>query len=270
MHPILETGAWNLLGTLLVMLVLWALSLLWRNASIVDPFWGFGFVLIAWSSMWLHNCSAQRCWLLAILTSVWGLRLSIYLLMRNWGHGEDRRYARMRAYHGRRFGFRSLFTVFLLQGLILWFVALPIQVATASTRSSSLAALDVFGMLLWCVGMLFESVGDWQLARFKSDPANAGRILDRGLWRYTRHPNYFGDCCVWWGLYIVAIGGGAIWTIASPVLMTILLRFVSGVRMLESDLADRHAEYLDYCRRTPPFFPGWPQDRSRRYPVQTG
>jgi steroid 5-alpha reductase family enzyme len=149
--------------------------------------------------------------------------------------------------------------VFVLQGGILWFVALPLQAAAVQNSPVPLGLLDAMGAILWGTGMLFETLGDWQLARFKSDPANAGRVMNRGLWRYTRHPNYFGDFCVWWGLYGIAAAGGASWTIGSPILMSLLLMKVSGVTLLESDITDRRPGYAAYKAQTNAFFPGLPR-----------
>lgn len=237
----------------------WLLSLARRDASIVDPFWGVGFI-IASLVAYLLNCPATlRTTLLVALTSVWAMRLSGYLLWRNSGHGEDRRYQAMRATHGPRFWWVSLFTVFLLQALILWFVAWPIQVACFAADASQLGWLDLVGSSVWFVGFLFEAIGDWQLARFQAKPANAGRVMDRGLWRFTRHPNYFGDCCVWWGLYLIATAGGAWWTVLSPLAMTLLLLKVSGVSLLEKTIIDRRPDYADYQARTNAFFPGLPR-----------
>lgn len=241
------------------MTILWLVSLVRRDASLVDPFWGIGFVLVAWGAALLHQPVSVRGWLLVGLTTVWGLRLAGFLWYRNWGHGEDRRYAAMRAHHGDRFWWVSLFTVFLLQGTILWFVAWPLQAAAAQSVASPLGWLDALGVAVWFVGLFFESVGDWQLARFKADPDNAGRVMDRGLWRYTRHPNYFGDFCVWWGLYLIAAAGGAWWTIGSPLLMSFLLLRVSGVTLLEQTIVERRPDYAAYQARTNAFFPGPPR-----------
>jgi steroid 5-alpha reductase family enzyme len=150
----------------------------------------------------------------------------------------------------------SLFTVFLLQAALLWFVSLPIQVSAALNSTNPLGWLDGAGIAIWGLGLLFEAVGDWQLARFKMEPDNAGRVMDRGLWRYTRHPNYFGDFCVWWGLYLIAAAGGAALTIFSPLLMTLLLLKISGVSLLERTIAERRPEYIAYMARTNAFFPG--------------
>jgi steroid 5-alpha reductase family enzyme len=163
----------------------------------------------------------------------------------------------MRAHYGLRFRWISLFTVFLLQGALLWFVSLPLQLAAAQNSEQPFRALDALGVTVFLIGFAFEAVGDWQLSRFKGDAANAGRVLDRGLWRYTRHPNYFGDFLVWWGLFLLAAACGAWWTIAGPLMMSVLLLRVSGVSLLERSLNQRKPEYAEYVRRTSSFFP-WP------------
>ncbi len=241
------------------MLVLWGIASARRDVSLVDPFWGAGLAGVGWLAAGLSGQHATRVWLLLGLTTVWGLRLSLHLLYRNWGQGEDRRYAAMRSHRGAKFVWVSLPSVFLLQGAILWFVAMPLQVAAANHAPAALGLLDLAGGLLWAGGWICETVGDWQLVRFKADPANAGRVLDRGLWRYTRHPNYFGDACVWWGLYLIAAAGGAGWTIASPAVMTILLLKISGVALLENTIGQRRPEYAAYRTRTNAFFPGPPR-----------
>lgn len=246
-----------LAAVVVAFVILWLISLPLRNASIVDPFWGAGFVCVGWFTWSWTDASPPRSWLLLGMLTAWGLRLSLFLLVRNSGHGEDRRYAAMRQYHGARFWWVSLGTVFLLQAVILWFVALPPLVALTLAPERPFGLLDGLGLALWTIGWLCESIGDWQLARFKADPQNAGRVMDRGLWRYTRHPNYFGDTCVWWGVYLVATAGGAGWTILSPLVMTILLLKVSGVTLLEHDIGERRPEYAAYQARTSAFIP-WP------------
>lgn len=246
----------NLAAISVAVLLLWLLSLPLWNVSIVDIFWGSGFVGVAWLSFWLSDDSSLRTQLLVALVSLWGLRLAGYLGWRNWGKAEDYRYREMRDRHGAKFPLVSLMTVFALQGLIMWIVSLPIQVAMHATAEPNW--LTWIGAVVWLLGFLFESVGDWQLARFKANPENKGSVMNRGLWRYTRHPNYFGDFLVWWGLFLVAAEAGSWWwTIVSPLLMSFLLVRVSGVRLLESSLGSRLGGYQDYVARTSPFFP-WP------------
>lgn len=242
---------------------IWLLSLSLRDASIVDPFWGTGFVLVTWLAMESvpPTQTLERSWLLATLTTIWGLRLSVYLLRRNWRRGEDRRYQAMREHHGERFWWVSLLTVFLLQAVILWIVSFPIQVAMVNSKTKPLSWLDLAGAAVWSIGLFFEAVGDHQMARFQADPQNTGRVMDYGLWRLTRHPNYFGDFCVWWGLHLIAASAGATWTIFSPLLMSSLLLKVSGVTLLEKTITDRRPDYAAYQARTSSFFP-WPPRKS--------
>ncbi len=254
----------KVLGVLVVVLttmaILWLISLWCRDASVVDPFWGTGFIIVAGYAYFTTPATqnAARSLLLAAFTTLWGLRLSLYLLWRNLGHGEDRRYKAMREYHGSRFWWVSLLTVFLLQGVILWIVAMPIQVAMFKASTSPLGWLEMVGVSLWCIGLFFEAVGDWQMARFQADPNNAGQVMDRGLWRLTRHPNYFGDFCIWWGLYLISAPGGAGWTVFSPLLMSFFLLKVSGVTLLEKTITARRPDYAAYQARTSAFFPRWP------------
>ncbi len=273
MTPLTTMLLTSLLVVLVTMTALWLLSLVLRNASIVDPFWGKGFILVTWLTL-VSTPSAWsdvRSWLLATLVTVWGLRLSLYLLWRNSGHGEDRRYRAMREHHGPRFWWVSLLTVFWLQGVILWIVSLPIQTAVVAgpthavlVQSSGmpLSVLDLIGASVWLMGFLFESIGDFQMSRFQADPTNTGKVMDRGLWRFTRHPNYFGDFCIWWGFFLIADGAGAAWTIFSPLLMSFLLLRVSGVTLLEKTITTRRPDYADYQSRTSSFFP-WPPRQPR-------
>lgn len=241
--------------------LVWLLSLALRDASVVDLIWGAGFGFLAWVA-WLQAPDAEPArLLLPILSSVWGLRLSLYLTYRNWGEGEDPRYVAIRE-RNQPFWLKSLWIVFGLQAALQWLISLPLQSVQRGPLAQepwSLAALSVGG-LLFAAGLLCESVADFQLARFKSNPANAGKVLDRGLWRYTRHPNYFGDFLVWWGLFTLAIGQGApLWTVVSPLVMSGLLLKVSGVPLLESRMRETRPGYADYVERTPAFFPGRPK-----------
>ena len=194
------------------------------------------------------------------MVTIWGMRLAGYLAWRNWGKPEDYRYVAMRERHGKRFAMVSLLTVFGLQGLLMWIISLPIQVGVSQAHAWHAGV--PFGLTLWGCGLVFEAFGDFQLARFKADPANRGQVMNRGLWRYTRHPNYFGDFLVWWVFYAVAAETASWWwTIIGPLLMSFLLIRVSGVRLLESSLRSRVAGYEDYVRRTSSFFPLPPRRR---------
>jgi steroid 5-alpha reductase family enzyme len=195
----------------------------------------------------------------ALLITLWGGRLSLHIFRRNHGRGEDPRYRAMRTSHGQSFWWRSLFVVFWLQGALLWFVAIPVFVAIRAPQPASLTIFDLAGVVIFAVGFTFEAAGDHQLARFKVDPANHGKVLDRGLWRYTRHPNYFGDATLWWGVYVVAAATPGGWlTALSPLLMTLLLLRVSGVRLLEDSLKGSKPGYREYIARTSAFVPWVP------------
>lgn len=240
---------------LVYMIGVWLVSLAVRDSSIVDFLWGPGFVLVAWSGLLALEGDPARQNLVAALVTVWGLRLGVHIFIRNRGKGEDYRYARWRAEAGAQWWWRSFFKVNLLQGVILWIVSVPLTAALYSPVPAALTVFDYLGVLVWLIGFTFEAVGDWQLLRFKANPANKGQVFDRGLWRYTRHPNYFGDATLWWGFYLFALAAGAWWTIFSPLLMTFLLVRVSGVAMLEKDLQDTKPAYRDYIRRTSAFIP---------------
>jgi steroid 5-alpha reductase family enzyme len=249
------------LGTVLTTLTfVWMISVRLRDASVADICWGLGFVLLAWLYCFLSPALTARSWLIAALMTLWGTRLSAHIFHRHHGKGEDPRYQAMRASHGSAFWWRSLFTVFWLQGAILWFVALPLLVVVRAAQYAALTAVDALGIVLFAVGFGFEVVGDRQLRRFRADPANRGQVLDRGLWRYTRHPNYFGDAALWWGLYAIACATPGGWlTVLSPALMTFLLVRVSGVTLLEQSLTASKPGYRAYIARTPAFFPWFPR-----------
>lgn len=242
-----------------LMVITWAVSVALRNASIVDIVWGFGFVVVAWVVRGRVDGNDSRQWLLVAMATIWGLRLTIYLWWRNHGKGEDFRYRAMRKRRGGRFWLISLVSVFAVQGVLMWIVSLPVQLGQVPPRPG-IGVLAVVGLVIWAIGLFFEAVGDWQLARFKADPANAGAVMDRGLWRYTRHPNYFGDACVWWGIGLVAAESGVgAWGLVGSLVMTVLVRRVSGVTLLEKSLVKRRPGYADYVRRTSPFFPRPPR-----------
>lgn len=243
----------------IVMVSTWVVSVAIRNASIVDIVWGLGFVAVSWVLWARIDGNSGRQSLVAVMVGLWGLRLGGYLAKRNIGHGEDFRYVLMRRKYGSKFPIISLFTVFGLQGVIMWTVSLPVQFASADD-SPGVGPIAVMGIIVWLIGLAFETVGDWQLARFKADPANQGKVMDQGLWRLTRHPNYFGDAVMWWGVGIVAAetGSGVIGFIG-PAVMTWFLMRVSGVPMLEKALHKRREGYAEYVARTSAFFPRPPR-----------
>jgi steroid 5-alpha reductase family enzyme len=264
LSQILLLNAMVILG---LMIFVWLTSLALRDASLVDRWWGAGYVIVATVTFLFADQGFEpRMILLLALAGIWGLRLSLYLTWRNWGAGEDRRYQKMRSYWGAaRFLWVSFLTVFLLQGVLMWLVSLPLQIGQASPTPAQLNWVDGLGALLWLCGILFEAVGDAQLARFKADPANRLEVMDRGLWRYTRHPNYFGDALLWWGLFVIAAQTEhGLWALASPLIMTFLLTRISGVPMLERDMARRKPSYADYIERTSAFFPWPPKQAPRR------
>ena len=253
----------NLAAIASVLIILWALSVRRRDVNVVDVFWGLGFVLIGWLSMFASGTPTPRTALLIGTISLWGFRLAAFLAWRNWGKPEDHRYAAMRRRHGKRFPMVSLLTVFGLQGILMWVIALPLQVGII--KGQPLHWGVAFGFLLWSVGMYFEVLGDYQLARFKSEPANQGRLMSQGLWRYTRHPNYFGECLIWWGFYGMAVDSASWWwTMISPLLMSFLLIRVSGVRLLEGSLQNRVAGYEEYINSTSSFIPCPPKRQPAR------
>jgi len=241
------------------MLALWGVSVAKRDASIVDGFWGLGFVGLAWLYVGLAREPPLRAALVAALFSLWGLRLSTHIIRRSAGASEDYRYAAMRNRWGSKFWWVSLFTVFGLQGALMLLISAPLYVMT--TRAPTpWGPLDGLGLLLFAVGLGFEAVADAQLRRFKADPENQGRTLQAGLWRYTRHPNYFGDALVWWGLFVLAdLTTGPGWTVLSPIVMTGLLMRVSGVPLLEAHMRRSRPDFAEYAARTNAFFPGPPK-----------
>ncbi|MBL7040492.1 MAG: DUF1295 domain-containing protein [Pirellulaceae bacterium] len=240
-----------------MMITVWLISLALKDVSVVDVAWGLGFAMVAWVTYFARTTSEGNP-LLPLLTTIWGLRLSGYLAWRKAGRLEDYRYRAMRERHPRSFPVLSLLTVFALQGALMWIVALPLQ--TVDPAGAPSVVLTIIGVLLWGVGLLFESIGDWQLTGFKSDPTNSDKVMDRGFWHYTRHPNYFGDSLVWWGLYVVSLAsGGQWWSVIGPAVMCVLLRRVSGVTLLEKSLRCRKEGYAEYVARTNAFFPWWPK-----------
>lgn len=253
----LNTYLWGLTAILIAAVLAWLVSLARRDVSIVDSLWSLFFLLAAAVYAATAPDAGPRTLLVLTLVVVWALRLSAYITWRNRGEGEDRRYQAIRRNNEPHFAFKSLYIVFGLQGLLAWLISLPLLAAIGS--GAAINALDFIGAGLWAVGMAFEAGGDYQLARFKAHAENQGKVMDRGLWRYTRHPNYFGEFCIWWGFYAIALAGGAWWAVVSPLVMTGLLLRVSGVALLEKDIGERRPAYREYITRTNAFFPGPPR-----------
>lgn len=235
----------------------WLTSVRLGDASIVDSLWSLMFLTATLVFLWAVPDAGTRAGIVLALVGVWALRLAAYITWRHWGKPEDYRYQAIRRNNEPGFAWKSLYLVFGLQAVLAWIIVLP--VLTAVTGKQPLGWLDVLGGVLWAIGFLFEAIGDAQLARFKADPANRGKVMDRGLWRYTRHPNYFGEFCCWWGIWLIALAAGGWWTILSPLLLTFLLLKVSGVAMLEKDIGERRPDYRAYAARTNAFFPGPPR-----------
>jgi steroid 5-alpha reductase family enzyme len=243
------------LGAILVFgIVFWLVSVARRDVSIVDSLWSLMFLLATGVYALSLADTGPRLVLILTLVTVWALRLSGHITVRNWGEGEDYRYQQIRANNEPGFTFKSLYIVFGLQGVLAWIISVPLLLALASPQP--LGLLDFIGIALWIVGMVFEAGGDYQLARFKANPDNRGKVLDTGLWRYTRHPNYFGEACIWWGYFAIALSAGGWWSVYAPALMTFLLLRVSGVAMLEKDIHERRPAYREYIERTNAFIPG--------------
>jgi steroid 5-alpha reductase family enzyme len=243
------------LGLVLVIAVAtWAVSLAKRDASIVDGVWSlmiFGAGLAYAGAV--MSPGPRAAWVLA-LAGLWAARLSIYIIWRNAGEPEDRRYRAIRSRNEPGFALKSLYLVFLLQAVLAWIVSAPLAAAIAAPTAEGW--LDAVGAALVLFGIAFESMADWQVARWRARRPAPGTVLDSGLWRYSRHPNYFGEFCVWWGFGLVAVSAGAWWALVSPLLMTLLLLRVSGVALLEKDLSARKPAYREYMQRTSAFFPG--------------
>lgn len=243
-----------------MMTFLWIISIFLKNVSIVDLFWGFGFV-VASAFYFLNTGSAgTRQIILMSLVAIWGLRLSLYLAWRNYGKGEDFRYREFRRKYGeKRYWWLSFFQTFLLQGTLMWLISAPLLGAQYFGQGKPLNILDYAGIAVWLTGFLFEAGGDYQLAQFKADPSKKGKVLDTGFWRYTRHPNYFGDSAVWWAYGLICIAAGSLIPVAGSVLMTALIIKVSGVALLEKSLMEQKPQYREYIEKTSAFLPWFPK-----------
>lgn len=253
-----RTLALTALAVVVVLGITFAVAVRVGKQAVIDVTWGLGFVAIAITAFATSggHGDALRRWLALVLTAVWGLRLAAHIFSRSRGKGEDPRYEAMLERADGNPNVYALLHIYLPQGVIMWFVSLPVQIAMFV--EGGLAWVLWLGVVVWVVGFFFESVGDLQLTRFRNDPSNKGTVLDTGLWRYTRHPNYFGDAAVWTGLFLVAASAWpGVLTILSPAVMVWNLYGGTGKKLLEKDIGDRRPDYADYVRRTSGFFP-WP------------
>jgi steroid 5-alpha reductase family enzyme len=241
---------------MVLLTALWLVSVYFKNASIIDPFWGMGFIVLMLYYLFFAGNFTTRSILLSALVIIWGLRLSIFLFWRNLGHGEDYRYQQFRKDYGAdRYWWISFFQVFLLQGVLMSLVAVPLLGTALNSSSGPLTFLDYFAVVVWLIGIAFEAGGDYQLTTFKRNEMNKGKVLDTGFWKYTRHPNYFGDATVWWSFGLFAFVSGSYFTLLGSLLMNILLLKISGVSLLERTLKTTKPQYVEYMKKTNSFFP---------------
>ncbi len=249
-----------LMTIMIMMSFLWIISIPLKNVSIVDLFWGMGFVVVSIVYFLKSDGLESRKILLLCMVCIWGLRLSIYLAWRNIGKGEDYRYQKFRNDYGEhRYWWISFFQTFLLQSILIWLISAPLLGAEYYKNGNALNILDYLGIIVWLIGIIFEAGGDFQLARFKANPANKGKVMNKGFWHFTRHPNYFGDATVWCGYALLSISAGSYIPVLGAVLMIALIIKVSGVALLEKTLKVTKPEYQDYIEKTSAFFPYFPK-----------
>lgn len=264
MGDILGLLAINAGVSVVCFLGLWLIGIALKDVTFIDAYWAIGMVILAISSYVFSGPGSPHKFVLCCLCIAWGLRLGFFLLWRWRTHGKDRRYVTMlgKAQTERGWGFAksSLLLVFALQAPLQFVVCLPVQLGQVAPDDGPIGPIAVAGIALACLGLFFETIGDWQLTRFKADPANKGKVMDRGLWRYTRHPNYFGDACVWWGLFLVAVETPwGLWSLPGPVLITFLLTKWSGVPTVEGRMRRTRPAYNAYVARTSGFIPWFPK-----------
>jgi steroid 5-alpha reductase family enzyme len=245
---------------LILVTLLWIWSVFIKNVSIVDIFWGLGFVVVNTFYVFMSGELNARKIVILTLVCIWGFRLAIYLAIRNIGKGEDFRYQEFRQNYGpKRYWWFSYFQTFLLQGILIMIISLPLLGINYNNSNGNLEILDYLGIIIWIIGFTFETVGDFQLSNFKRDPKNKGKILHTGLWKYTRHPNYFGDSAVWWAYGIFSIAAGSYWQAIGAVIMTLLILKISGVSLLEKTLKETKPQYKEYIQKTSSFIPWFPK-----------
>ena len=249
--------------TLLPMIILaclgWSLSLKNNNVTVVDSLWAMFFFVATVITFSLLTEPSERAYLILFLVAAWSIRLSTYLHLRNHNKTEDLRYQAIRARNQPNFRYKSIYLVFILQAFLAWFISLPLNLASQSTNP--LNTLDWIGVSIWIIGMFFQVLGDAQLSHFKSKPENKGKVLDKGVWRFTRHPNYFGESCIWLGYGLIAVAAGAWWGMVSSIFMIYLLIKVTGVKLLEADIAHRRPDYKIYIQKTNAFLPWFPKGK---------
>lgn len=249
---------------ILFMTLLWIISVKLKNVSIIDPFWGFSFVVLGVFYYLNTDGNEHRKLLITILVVIWGVRLTVYLFWRNWGKDEDYRYQQFRNDFGaHRYWWVSYFQVFILQGVLLWLISAPLLAAQYFEPDKKLGFLDAFAILIWIIGFVFEAGGDYQLAQFKANPNNKGKLLTTGFWKFTRHPNYFGDATVWWAFGLFSVAVNCYLPLLSSVLMSYLIIKISGVSLLEKTLKDIKPNYYNYMQNTNAFFPWFPKNNSK-------
>jgi steroid 5-alpha reductase family enzyme len=263
MEIIIRTLSINLASVIILLLCGWIYSLIKKNVTIADSLWGLGFMIIAWRTFYVTDGYIGRKIMILTLVSIWGLRLFLYITKRGIGKGEDPRYGEWRKQYGRNFWLVSLFKVFLVQALFMWMISLSLQFGQIASSPDYLTFLDFTGMAIWIIGFLCESFADLQLSRFLADPKNKGRIMNQKLWKYSRHPNYFGESTMWWGIYIIACStSGGVFTFISPVLITYTLLRLTGVTLMEKTRFGDNPEYKEYVRRTSSFIPWFPKKQA--------
>ncbi len=260
MEQIIPVFILNLAAVTIMMFCGWIYSLIKNNVTIADSLWGLGFILVAWINFFSSNGFIYRKILVTTMVTLWGLRLFIYITKRNRGKGEDPRYTEWRKEYGENFKYVSLFKVFLVQALFLWIISLSLQAAGSSETPDHITLFDVIGLSIWIAGFLIESFADYQLASFLNRPENRGRVMNKKLWRYSRHPNYFGESSMWWGIFIVSLSVpfGYI-TFISPVVITYTLLRVTGVTLMEEKIFGDNPEYKEYVDKTSSFIPWFPK-----------
>ena len=255
---ILETIGWSAIIAFGYMTTLFIIAMIRKDNSVADVAWGPGFIVVTWSALVINGSYGATQFLVAGLITVWGLRLGIRIFRRNRGRGEDPRYQKWRDDWGKHFVLRSYLQVFLLQGVVLLLNVTPVMILMSAAKQP-LAWSQYLGLAIWCVGFTFESVGDFQLDRFLKNPENRGTMNDKGLWRYTRHPNYFGESTMWWGIFIIAVASPWGWVgVIGPLVITSMILFVSGIPMTEK-MMEKTPGWDEYKRKTSAFIPWFPK-----------